>query len=403
MPDLVIPVKRFEDGIIKPRPKTLFERIFKSSSTLDTINAELIKASKTESTINKVRLDADVLNITKTNIDVVNETATTLGKKFDSADTTPIQKLQTTMIENYPKPINEVVTSLKTTEAAIKPDNITTMRDILNTTGETIKTNMDPVISKLEPNNYKDYKSAMDELKTASEQFDKAVNSNDINAIKNAKTNLDRSQAKVDTILESSENLKTQVKSKGQDWGTFKEMIKYSVYLSAMVGTLVGLFFLLPKALTGCYLFKNKGGDILKYKLQGCSDWYDKDANQNYCSCGTKTVSGKEVNPNCDSLPNDKINPYCIGRTTGDTNPRCQFPHDIRYQCNNISDYTKDGAIWYSYQLYTPMSIISDAVNTAANVYESLPSTEDIIKYLIIGGAIFGGLFLLFIIIMLFK
>ena len=399
----IIEPRIFEDNIIKPRPTEIFDNISTSRTVLEEINTKYVEASKTENTINKATLDADVLNITKANIDVVSETAVKVGAKFDKTDTTTIEKLQTTMIENFNKPIDQVVNNLKTTESAIKSENRTTIRDILNSTGKSIQANMEKVIGSKDPGNLTDYKNAMDELKLASQAFDNAINGNDINAIKNAKTNLDRSQAKVDSILENSENLKTEIEAKGQDWKTFKEILKYTLYLSLMVGTLVGLFFLLPKALTGCYLFKNKGGNIYKYKLDICSDWYNQDANQNYCSCGTKTNPGSDVNPDCTKLPDDKNNPYCIGRTVGDTNPRCQFPNDIRYQCNTIADYTKDGATWYSYQLYTPMSLISDAVNTAENVFNSLPSTQDLIKYLIIGGSIAGGLFLLVILIMIFK
>ena len=401
MPEPFIKPAIFEERITKPKPKDIFESISSSKTITEKINVSYEDAAKTESEINKTKLDENIKSLTETNLKVIETTSTTLGEKFDISDPEPLENFQKTIMDNFNKPIDQVADTLKTSESSIKPENISTMRNLLNTIGTSIQTNFEKVLAKTDPINSASYKSAVSDLTIASESLDKALNGTDNTAIKNAKVNFDRAQAKLETVLESSENLKLETKASGQDWKTTKEIIKFSLYFCAMIGTLIGAFFLLPKALTGCYLFINKGGNISSYKLEGCSEWYDQTNNQNYCGCKTKVAPSQDVNPDCTKFTNDSNQPYCIGYSN--TNPKCQFPYAIRYQCNTITDYTKDGAIWYSYQLYTPLSLLSEAVNGAANIYNSLPSANGIVKYLIIGGAIIGGLFLLFILLMILK
>ena len=142
-----------------------------------------------------------------------------------------------------------------------------------------------------------------------------------------------------DEYKQSVEDLQEKLEEKGskdgskekieaQDNGSWKW--KLALFILAC-GSLVGALFLISSLLTGCYQYKNGQTPL---QLNSCNDFYKKDQNQSFCSCGIP-----QNPPDCKDK--DQNYPFC--------------------QCPDVKDQIcKDGSIYYAYKECNPFTLITD-------------------------------------------
>ena len=119
-----------------------------------------------------------------------------------------------------------------------------------------------------------------------------------------------------------------------------------------LAGGVLGALAIIAKSLNGCYQYKI-GKDRLK--LLTCDDFYHKDENHSYCSCGSPATPLV-----CDDTTNNY--PYC----------KCAEP-GVQYQvCNLEAGSTLQ--LYYSYDdSHSAWSVFGDAVVGAYGLLKNVP------------------------------
>ena len=217
---------------------------------------------------------------------------------------------------------------------------------------------------------------------------------------------MDASNKKFSDALSKELNLKEETIAKGgsKAWDTLVNGALFLLKIAALGGLLWAALALLSKALSGCYMYyNNEDGSVDKTKLQGCSDYYSKPENNQLCSCGALVPIG--TTPTTDTICNaftvaeEKTKPYCIGVGSDTTIQSCSgFPNGQRLQCAGTLNVK--GYVYYAYQDYPPLGIISAIVNAVENAPGDIANDLSALfkKILLYGGIILGVLILLAII-----
>jgi hypothetical protein len=147
--------------------------------------------------------------------------------------------------------------------------------------------------------------------------------------------------------------------------------------------------------------YNSSGNNPDSVKLSGCSDFYSNNpTNQAMCSCGALVNVGTSSlsDAQCTTLA-ECNKPYCIGRCAS-IQQRCTgFPNEYNLQCTS-GGATQKGGVYYAFQLYTPMSILGNVLNTIANLPKDIGGwLGDTGKTILIwAGIIIGSLIVLSVI-----
>ena len=164
-----------------------------------------------------------------------------------------------------------------------------------------------------------------------------------------------------------------EVKAKSGDsgWEKFKSMLR----MIGLLGTIGGIFafmFIYSKEHTGCYIYQNGNSTSLSSSSPTCNDWYKKENNAVFCSCGS---AGMSVDPSdnpisastwCKANATDSTDcssPPCLGvsecpDSAGDSSDACLVAGKP-YACTS-GDQTAKGSVYYSYQITTPLQALGD-------------------------------------------
>ena len=140
----------------------------------------------------------------------------------------------------------------------------------------------------------------------------------------------------------------------------------------------------------GCYIINNDG----VYRLDGCSDWYNRSPIQGIlnCSCNNSPTSPL----NC-SDPTETLRPYCIGPDTESSAAKCTTTsNQTLSQCKGmIGD--QNGFLYYKYVDDSAMSLLSNLI--ILNKITS-PQSKDYSLYIFLA---IGIILLILIIIIMYK
>jgi hypothetical protein len=367
-----------------------------SAEKLERTNNELSDQIEgvTEDDINRA-----VENETIANIDLLDKFNETLSSdpssaSLDPADIESLKELASKIrtLRSQGKTLGESTADLKEQQDKISDDGLNKTTKPIKQMSKNIKANSDKITKGSEKQAEIDNKTKT--VETATEELNQAIESGDPEQINAAEERLNEAIKGLRDVLDKIKELTDAVEGSGSSW---KKTLLAMLMFFAKGGFLFLMLWIVSKQITGCYLFQ--GGN--RSKLDNCSDWYAKDNNKSYCSCGTKATITNYTNPDCTKILNDCKNPYCLGVTGCDlTLPNCQYPNGIRLQCNDIANLTDSKSIYYSYQEYSPLSIINKLFELGSDIAGEIPKLPQDIAALLQAVLKYMGIFFGVIVVM---
>lgn len=250
------------------------------------------------------------------------------------------------------------------------------------------------------------WKTLKDGFKSARDYFKK--NPSDPNASKAVADKLSEMKNEVEKTSKDIEKKEPGLKDK------LGPILYTLMIIGAMFGSIYALLAIFANGLSGCYVYYKIGsGDLKSTKLEGCSDWYNKDTNRQYCSCygsGGNDVKPGTIFDKSICKDSDDVNcpyPYCIGKNQCKTDQLiCTYPGDIgrTLQCTDVGP-DENGYVYYGFELYTASTLLSKGIAAIANDFQGIFDAltgflKNLPKYLLIGAGVF---FLMFILYIIFK
>lgn len=349
-------------------------------------------------------VDREIENETTSNIDLAskfNEALT--GDPTSAIDPSDVNLLielagQIRELRSQGKTLGEAAAELKTRENRITDEGLSKVKKPIKAMSENIQNNLDKVTqsSSKKP----EIKEAQTNVESATNEFNDAIDSGESERINEASRKLKEASKKLQDLLDKLDNLNDI--TAGSSWK--KILLSFAIFLMK-VGALFALLWIVSEQITGCYLFQ--GGD--RTMLSNCSSWYAKANNRSFCSCNTLADMNNYTNPDCSNLVSDCNQPYCLGLNGCDaTLPSCQFSDGIRLQCNKERDLTKSDSVYYSYQEYSPLSIINKLFELGSDVANEIPKLPSdfaallraALKYM---GIFFGAIVAMYIVFQIIR
>ncbi len=372
------------------------------TNTLESLNTDLTEAK--EGVTEDMIKDA-VENQANSNIDLIdkiNETITgDSTSTLDLADVESIKELSGKIktLQSQGKTLGESTAELKDQENKISDDGIVKIKKPIQNMANNIKNNLEKIVDGTEGSEKtNEVNEKSKKVQNATETLNNAIESGEAEAINAAERELNSAVKALKDLLEKLKGIDNVVEGEGSN---LKKILLSMLMFFAKSGTLFLILWIISKQITGCYLFQGGNRAI----LDNCSSWYSTGNNKTFCSCNTKADMNNYRNPNCANLQTDCKQPYCLGIIGCDTTlPNCQYPDGIRLQCNTEGDLTKSDAIYYSYQDYSPLSIINQLFQLGTDLANEIPKLpqdigallQAILKYMGIFFGVIVGMYILF-------
>lgn len=372
-------------------------------------NAVSEATNKIGDAVNQAEVDNIKAEQAKLNIKAANATESLFREGgIDNVGVDDINKLND-KIEPAIKSgrIGDHVSTYKDVQTSTDP-SIARARDAFNKAINSSSKLLSEKFSKILESKHPELKEQFNKITSDSQDIAKRMNDElnkpnpDPKVLNDLETELNAKQKEFEKLFDKADKISDEVESKkgGLD---FKTIL---FFLGLFAGTLT--FILLPKALTGCYVYYGSG---LVNKLDGCSDYYNTDIDhQIQCRCGKSVDTPVPITSQiCDTLDQSECtSPYCLGfcskATYTPTPLPCEFPIDKNLNGRGLQCTTTasgDNYVYYAYRQVTLLSLLANVVNTIQNAPTYIEDfTKKILMYFLYG---IGALFLLGIVLLFLK